>query len=75
MIQHSHRDGSDHGDFLAVVLEDEDHVKVFHAEADSLKVAELHVLQGDDKWRPLSEVDQTAGGWLEVDSFSVWDTL
>ena len=44
VIQHVHGDRSDHGDLLGIILEDEDHVKVFHTEADSLKVTELHVL-------------------------------
>merc|ERR1712029_559288 len=59
VIQHRHGNCRHHRDLLPIVLEDEDHIKVLHAEADSLKVTELHVLQGDHKWRPLYQVDQT----------------
>ena len=65
MVQHGHGDGCHHGDLLAIILEDEDHVEVFHAEGDSLEVAELHVLQGDDEWRPCCQVDKTGGGGLQ----------
>ena len=75
MVQRGHGDRGHHGDFLGVVFEYENHVEVLHAEADSLKVAELHVLQGNDEWRPGCEVHQAAGGRQQEDSLSVRDTL
>ena len=41
VIQHVHRDGSDHGDLLGVILEDEDHVEVLQLELDALEVDQL----------------------------------
>ena len=56
MVKHRHGDGSDHGNLLAVVLEDEHHVKVLEAELYTLKVNQLNVLQGGNKGRPRGEV-------------------
>ena len=56
MVKHRHGDGGDHGNLLAVVLEDEHHVKVLEAELDTLKVNKLNVLQGGNKGRPRGEV-------------------
>ena len=56
MVKHRHGDGCDHGNLLAVVLEDEHHVKVLEAELDTLKVNQLNVFQGGNKGRPRGEV-------------------
>ena len=57
MIQHCHRDGSDHGDLLAVVLEDEDHVKVLEAELDTLEMNKFDILECGDERRPGGKVN------------------
>ena len=43
MVKHRHGDGSDHGNLLAVVLEDEHHVKVLEAELYTFKVNQLNI--------------------------------
>ncbi len=75
MVQHCHGHGGHHGDFLVVVLEDEDHVEVLEAELDSLKVNQLHVLQGADERRPGGEIYQAAGGWLQQHCLAVGHAL
>ena len=57
MVKHRHGDGSDHGNLLAVVLEDEHHVKVLQAELDTFKVDKFDVFQGGNEGWPRSEVD------------------
>ena len=57
MIQHCHRDRSDHGDLLAVVLEDEDHVKVLEAELDTLEMNKFDILECGDERRPGGKVN------------------
>ena len=56
MVKHCHGDGGDHGNLLAVVFEDEHHVKVLEAELDTLKVNQLNILQGGDEGRPRGKV-------------------
>ena len=51
MVKLVHGYRIDHGCFLVVVFEDEDHVKVLELERDSLKMYQLYVLQGHNKWR------------------------
>ena len=57
VIQHCHRDRSDHGDLLAVVLEDEDHVKVLEAELDTLEMNKFDILECGDERRPGGKVN------------------
>ena len=71
MIQGGHGYGGNHGDLLAVVLEDEHDIEVLDAEADSLKVAEFKVLQGDDERWPIDKTYQAAGGWLQENCLPV----
>ena len=75
MIQGGHGYGGNHGDLLAVVLEDEHDIEVLDAEADSLKVTELQVLEGDHEGRPGGQVHEAAGGGLQEDGLSVRNTL
>ena len=58
MIQHGHRYSCDHSNLPVVIFEDKHHVKILQAELDSLKVDQLYLLQGADKWRPGGQVDQ-----------------
>ena len=46
-----HRDGVDHRDLLAVVLEDEDHVEVLEVELHALEVHEFDLIQCDHERR------------------------
>ena len=50
-IQHVHWDGGNHHDLLRVIFENKDHVEVFQAELDTLKVDQLDIFQSDGKWR------------------------
>ena len=56
MVKHSHGDGSDHGNLLAVVLEDEHHVKVLQAKLDTFEVDKFNIFQGGNKGWPRGEV-------------------
>ena len=44
-------------------------------EANSLKVTELQVLEGDDEGGPGGQVDEAAGGGLQEDGLSVRNSL
>ena len=57
MVKHRHGDGRDHGNLLAVVLEDEHHVKVLEAELDTFKVDKFNIFQGGDEGWPRGKVN------------------
>lgn len=56
MVKHRHGNSRDHGNLLAVIFEDEHHVKVLQAELDTLKVDEFNVFQGGNEGWPRGEV-------------------